>query len=76
MDILALVLVIIGAINWGSVGLFGADIVGTLFGGHFSIISRIIFTVIGLAGLYCLTLYTRVDREHREHREHREVTVR
>ena len=56
MDNVSLVLVIIGALNWGSIGLFGADIVGLLFGGQGSIISRIIFTVVGLAGLWAITL--------------------
>lgn len=56
MDNVALVLVIIGALNWGSIGLFGADLVGLLFGGQGSIISRIIFTVVGLAGLWAITL--------------------
>jgi hypothetical protein len=56
MDIAALILVIIGALNWGSIGLFGLDIVGLLFGGQGSVISRIIFTVVGLAGLWAITL--------------------
>ena len=56
MDNVSLVLVIIGALNWGSIGLFGADLVGLLFGGQGSIISRIIFTVVGLAGLWAITL--------------------
>lgn len=56
MDMIALILVIIGAINWGSIGLFGFDIVGSLFGGQASIISRIIFTLVGLAGLWSITL--------------------
>lgn len=56
MDKLALTLVTIGAINWGSVGLFKFDIVGFLFGGTDSIISRIIFTIVGLAGLWCISI--------------------
>ena len=56
MDNLALILVIIGAINWGSIGLFGFDLVGTLFGGQGSMFSRIIFTVVGLAGLWAITI--------------------
>ena len=55
-DNIALVLVIIGALNWGSIGLFGVDLVGSLFGGQGSMISRIIFTVVGLAGLWAITL--------------------
>ncbi len=57
MDILALILVIVGALNWGSIGLFGFDLVGALFGGQLSIISRIIFTVVAIAGLWSITFF-------------------
>ena len=56
MDNTALILVIIGALNWGSIGLFGVDLVATVFGGQASIISRIIYTVIALAGLWSISL--------------------
>ena len=59
MDFIALLLVIVGAINWGSIGIFSFDIVGALFGGQASIISRVIFTLVGLAGLWCITLLFR-----------------
>ena len=59
MDNTALVIAIIGAINWGSIGLFGVDLVATLFGGQTAILSRIIYTVVGLAGLWCITLLFR-----------------
>lgn len=59
MDKLSLILIIIGAINWGSIGLFGFDIVGAVFGGQLSLISRIIFTIVGLAGLWAITLLFR-----------------
>lgn len=62
MDRLSLVLVIIGAINWGSIGLFGIDIVASIFGGQDSMISRIIYTVVGLAGLWAISLLFR-ERE-------------
>ena len=54
MDKTALVLIIIGAINWGLIGIFGFDAVGALFGGQLSVMSRIIFTVVGLAGLWSI----------------------
>ena len=57
MNALALILVIIGAINWGSIGLFGVDLVGALFGGQGSAISRIIFTIVGLAGLWSISFF-------------------
>lgn len=56
MDNTALVLVIIGALNWGSIALFGVDFVGSIFGGQLSVISRIIFGIVGLAGLWTITL--------------------
>lgn len=56
MDNAALVLVIIGAINWGSIGLFGVDLVGSLFGGQASVLSRIIFGIVGLAGLWSISI--------------------
>lgn len=59
MDKIALILVIIGALNWGSIGIFGFDIVGFLFGGQLSILSRIIFTLVALAGIWCITLLFR-----------------
>ena len=55
-DTIALVLTIVGALNWGSIGLFGFDIVAAVFGGQLSLLSRIIFTLVGIAGLWCITL--------------------
>ena len=62
MDSLALVLVIIGAINWGSIGIFGIDLVASIFGGQTAVVSRIIYTLVGLGGLWCITLLFR-DRD-------------
>ena len=59
IDNIALILVIVGALNWGSIGLFGFDIVGALFGGQGSILSRIIFTLVGVAGLWSIGLLFR-----------------
>ena len=59
MDTLALILSIIGSINWGLVGIFQFDLVAWLFGGQGSVVSRIIYTVVGLAGLWCITLLFR-----------------
>lgn len=55
-DTVALVLVIIGAINWGSIGLFGFDIVAAVFGGQTALISRIIYSLVGLSGIWSITL--------------------
>ena len=59
LDKLALVLVIIGAVNWGAIGLFQFDIVGWIFGGQSAIVSRIIFTIVALAGIWCISLLFR-----------------
>ncbi len=58
-DKLCLILVIIGALNWGLVGLFEFDLVAWAFGGQTAIISRIIYTVIALAGVWCISLLFR-----------------
>lgn len=55
MDRLALILVIIGALNWGLIGLFGFDFVATLLG-EMSTLSRLVYSLVGLAGLWCITL--------------------
>lgn len=57
MDTIALILVIVGALNWGSIGLFGFDFVGALFGGQASLLSRIIFALVGLGGLWTITFF-------------------
>ncbi|MBD8028462.1 DUF378 domain-containing protein [Ureibacillus sp. Re31] len=56
---IALVLVIIGAINWGLIGLFNFDLVATLFGGQETALSRIVYGLVGLAGLLCIPLLFR-----------------
>jgi len=56
VDCIALILTIIGALNWGSIGLFKFDIVAWIFGGTDGIISRVIFTLVGLAGLWCISI--------------------
>lgn len=59
MDTLTLILSIIGCANWGLVGLFQFDLVAWLFGGSASLLSRIIYTVVGLAGLWCISFLFR-----------------
>ena len=62
MDRIALILTIIGALNWGSIGLFRFDIVAWITGGQTSVVARIIYTVVALAGIWCISLLFR-DRE-------------
>ena len=56
MDTIALILSIIGSLNWGLVGIFQFDLVAWLFGGQDAVFSRIVYTVVGLAGIWCITL--------------------
>ncbi len=66
IDRIALILVIIGALNWGSIGIFGFDIVAAIFGGQLAVVSRIIYTIVGIAGLWCISLLFR-ERPIDEH---------
>ena len=59
MDTIAQILSIIGCLNWGLVGIFGFDLVAWIAGGPDSLISRIIYTVVGLAGIWCVSLLFR-----------------
>ncbi len=59
LDRISLILVVIGAVNWGSIGLFQFDIVAWIFGGQDAIVSRIIYTVVALAGIWCISLLFR-----------------
>lgn len=59
MDYIAQILVVVGAVNWGLVGFFNYDLVGALFGGAASVISRCIFALVGLAGLYAISFLFR-----------------
>lgn len=64
MDRLSLALVIVGAINWGLIGLFQFDLIAFLFGGQASLISRVLYTVVGAAGLWSISLlFTRHEHE-------------
>ena len=65
MDRLSLLLVIIGAINWGLIGLFQFDLVAFLFGGQAALISRVLYTVIGAAGVWSISMLFS-SREARE----------
>ena len=66
MDRIALILTIIGALNWGSIGLFQFDLVAWIFGGQDAILSRVIYTVVALAGLWCISLVFRARENIRE----------
>ncbi len=59
IDRIALILVIVGAVNWGLVSLFGLDLVAFCFGGSLSMASRLVYGLVGLAGLWCISLLFR-----------------
>lgn len=59
LDRIALLLVIIGALNWGSIGLFQFDLVAWIGGGMDGLIARIIYTVVAIAGVWCISLLFR-----------------
>ena len=59
LDRIALLVTVIGAINWGSIGIFAFDLVAWIGGGQDALLSRIIYTVVGIAGLWCISLLFR-----------------
>lgn len=67
IDKIALVLAIIGGINWGSIGVFGFDFVAFLFGGPDAAFSRIVYTLVGISALWCISLLFRDTAAAGEH---------
>ena len=63
IDKIALILVIVGALNWGLVGLFSFDLVAWICGGATSILARIIYIAVALAGIWCISLLFRSYEE-------------
>ena len=61
MNVIAWILAIIGAINWGLVGFAKFDLVAWICGGQTALVSRVIYALVGLAGLWCVTLLFRED---------------
>ena len=66
IDRIALILTVIGALNWGSIGLFRFDAVAWISGGMQTLLARIIYSVVGLAGVWCLSLLFRSDEAREE----------
>ena len=69
LDRIALILSIIGSLNWGSIGLFRFDLVAWISGGMNTLLARIIYTVVGLAGVWCISLLFRPDEVRDEIRD-------
>ena len=69
MDTVALILMIIGAINWGLVGICQFDLVAAIFGGMGATFARIIYTLVGLAGIWGISILFRRDGLRHSHKE-------
>lgn len=59
LDVIALILTVIGGINWGLIGIFQFDLVAWLFGGQGAVLNRIIYTLVGIAAVWCISLLFR-----------------
>ena len=61
---ITLLLVIIGALNWGLIGIFSFDLVASIFGGQDALLSRVIYTLVGLSGIWCISfLFSKHDTD-------------
>lgn len=67
LDKIALIIVILGGLNWGSIGLFGFDFVSWIFGGQLTAGSRIVFVVVAVSALWCLRFLFHDDKEAVHH---------
>ena len=63
LNSIVLAILIIGAINWGCIGLFNIDLVATIFGGADSMLSKIIYVLVGLSGLYAFSFFRKLDED-------------
>ena len=66
LDRIALALIVIGGINWGLVGIFRFDLVAWICGGQASVVARIIYTLVGIAALWCISLLFQCNDEIKE----------
>ncbi|MDF2608505.1 MAG: putative rane protein [Herbinix sp.] len=62
LDYIALILVVVGAINWGLIGFFSFDLVATIFG-DMTLASRIVYSLVGVSGLYALSFFGRLRND-------------
>ena len=66
LDTIALILLIVGGLNWGLIGVFQFDLVAWICGSPASLLARIIYTVVALAGIWCISLIFRSEDERIE----------
>ena len=69
MDFIALLLVIIGALNWALVGFFQFDLVAAIFGGASTVLARVVYALVGVAGIYAISFFFRYPRHRDDHPE-------
>lgn len=62
LDKIALCILIIGGLNWGSIGIFQFDFVAALFGGQAGILSRVVYILVAISAIWCISLLFRDDR--------------
>jgi uncharacterized membrane protein YuzA (DUF378 family) len=62
LDYIALILVVVGAVNWGLIGFFNFDLVKAIFG-NMTLVSRIVYALVGVSGLYALSFFGRLRNE-------------
>ena len=70
LNLITLFLVIVGALNWGLMGLFQVDLVATIFGGPQEALSRIVYILVGLSGLYQLVPFFGAMGRHTDNPQH------
>ncbi len=70
LSMVALVLLIVGGLNWLLVGLFRYDLVGAIFGGQEATLARVVYTIVGICALYALTFIPRVGLLQHHHQSH------
>lgn len=68
IDRIALALLIIGGLNWGGIGLFGLDVVAALFGGSASFMSRLVYILVCVSAIWCITMFFREEGSERQAR--------
>lgn len=61
LDVIVAILLVIGGLNWGLVGLFKFDLVATIFGGQTAVLSRIVYTIVGICALYQIVLWKKIQ---------------
>ena len=56
-DIIALTLLIVGGLNWGLIGIFQFDLVAWIFGGQAALLARVVYTLVGISAIWCISLF-------------------